>query len=116
MKVAALVDNLFFSSKIRATATGTGCEIAFCRTSGDIPGDSDRVIVDLESTSFDAVGEIREFRASNKSHPARVFAFAGHSHTDLMRKAREAGADEVMPRSELAKRLGALLRPGEAEG
>ena len=106
MKVAAFVDDLFFSSKISATARETGAEIVFCRSAAVAPRDADRICIDLNAGSFDAIAEIRALKAS---HPAPVIAYLSHVQTALQRQAQEAGADEVLPRSLFVQRLPELL-------
>lgn len=106
MKVAALVDDMFFSSKLRATANNTGCEITFCSSSRDVPEEAARVIVDLGATGFDPVLEIEGVKQKGARS---IVAFGRHTDTGLMRRALEAGADEVIPRSDLVRRLGELL-------
>src|SRR5216684_3318574 len=106
MKIAALVDDLFFSSKISATAKQLNSEVVFCRSAESVPSDAARILVDLNATSFDPVSEIRKLRPA---HTAPIVAFLSHVQVDLKREAEEAGATEVMPRSALAQNLAALL-------
>jgi len=106
MKVAALVDDLFFSTKISSTARELGSEVVFCRSAEMVPPDAARICVDLNALSFDAVAEIKKIRAANKTP---VFAFLSHVQVELKRKAEQAGATEVMPRSAFVQRLPELL-------
>jgi DNA-binding NarL/FixJ family response regulator len=112
--VLVAVDDLLFSSKIRAAARGAGVEVTFARTPDEIlararelrPG---LAIFDLNSAKADPVATI----ASLKSDPAlagtRTIGFASHVHTGLIAAARAAGADEVLPRSAFAAQLAELL-------
>ena len=106
MKIAALVDDLMFSTKISSTAKELGAEVVFCRSAEMVPSEAARVFVDLNALSFDAVNEIKKIRAT---HNAPVFAFVSHVQVALKRKAEEAGAAEVMPRSAFVQRLPELL-------
>jgi DNA-binding NarL/FixJ family response regulator len=106
MKIAALVDDLFFSSKISATAKQLNAEVVFCRSAEDVPSDANRVCVDLNATSFDAIDEIRKLR---RAHPAPIVAFLSHVQVDLKQRAEQAGATEVVPRSVFVQRLVELL-------
>ncbi len=106
MKIAALVDDLFFSSKISSTAKELGSEVVFCRSAEKVPSDADRICVDLNAMSFDAVAEIKKLRAT---HKASVLAFLSHVQVELKQRAEEAGAAEVMPRSVFVQRLPELL-------
>jgi hypothetical protein len=80
--------------------------VIFCRSAETVPSDATRVCVDLNALSFDAVAEIQKIRAGNK---VPVFAFLSHVQIELKRKAEEAGATEVMPRSAFVQRLPDLL-------
>jgi hypothetical protein len=106
MKIAALVDDIFFSSKISTTAKQVGSEIVFCKSAEAAPADADRICVDLNSSSFDAVGEIRKLK---DRCAAPVLAYFSHVQVDLKQRAEEAGADEIMPRSVFSQRLPEIL-------
>lgn len=106
MKIAVLVDDLFFTSKISATAKLVGSEILFCRSAENVPADAGRICVDLNATTFDAVEEIRKLKSS---HPAPIIAFLSHVQVDLKRQAEQAGAGEVIPRSVFVQRLPDIL-------
>jgi hypothetical protein len=106
MKIAALVDDLFFSSKISETARQVGSEIVFCRSAEGVPADAGRICVDLNANTFDAVAEIAKLKSM---HLAPIVAFLSHVQIDLKRRAEEAGAREVIPRSAFVQRLPELL-------
>ncbi|PYS31783.1 MAG: response regulator [Acidobacteria bacterium] len=106
MKIAVLIDDLFFSSKISATAQHVGSEVVLCRTAEGVPPDAARICVDLNASTFDPIEEIRKLKAG---HSRPIVAFLSHVQVDLKRKAEEAGADEVMPRSAFAQRLPEIL-------
>jgi len=106
MKVAVLVDDLFFSSKISASSKHVGAEVVFCRTAAGVPPDVGRICVDLNASTFDAVEEIRKLKAS---HSVPILAYVSHVQTDLKRRAEEAGASEVMARSTFVERLSKIL-------
>jgi len=109
MKVAALVDDLFFSSKISEVAKHAGATVAFCRSAESVPSDADRICVDLNATSFDAVEAVRWLAAN---HRAPITAYLSHVQTELGRRAVEAGAAEVLPRSAFVQQLPMLLTKG----
>jgi len=106
MKIAVLVDDLFFSSKISATAKLVGSEIVFSRTAESVPADVGRICVDLNAATFNPVEEIRKLKTT---HSAPVVAYLSHVQVDLKRKAEEAGANEVMARAAFAQRLAEIL-------
>ena len=106
MKIAALVDDLFFSSKISGTAKQVGSQVVFCRSAETAPPDAGRICVDLNATTFDPVAEIRKLKAA---HSAPIVAYLSHVQVDLKRQAEEAGADEVIARSAFVGRLPEIL-------
>ena len=107
MKVAALIDDLFFVGKVRGVAQELGTELTICRSADAVPADADRVFVDLNASTFDPVAEITKLSA----RPSRpVIAFVSHVQVELRNRAEQAGATEVLPRSAFVQRLPELLR------
>ncbi len=107
MKVAGLIDDLFFASKLREVTQALGAESVICRSADTIPADADRIVVDLSATTLDPVAEIARIKAS---HSAPVTAFFSHVQIDMKDRAERAGADEVVPRSVFAKRLAEVIK------
>jgi DNA-binding NarL/FixJ family response regulator len=117
MTVLAAVDDLLFSSKIRATAKQVGVDVQFARTPDDILAQARSIkpalaIFDLNSGKTDPVSTIAALKADPAIAAIRTIGFASHVHTALIAAAREAGADEVMPRSAFAGRLADILLSG----
>ena len=112
--VLVAVDDLLFSSKIRATAKQAGVELAFARSPQEI---LDRarslkpplVIFDLNSGKTDPINTISALKADPELAGLRAIGFASHVHTDLIAAARQAGADQVLPRSAFAGNLADIL-------
>lgn len=104
--------DLFFSSKITGTAAGLGIPI-------DVAGDLQRVaekattrpytgwIVDLAVPDL-AVADV--MAALPRDPRPRVIAFGPHVATARLQEARDAGCDEVMPRSRFTSTLADLLK------
>ena len=117
--VLVAVDDLLFSSKIRATARQTGVEIAFARTPEEILERARTlqpalVIFDLNSAKSNPVETIATIKRDPALASIRTVGFASHVHTDLINAARQAGTDDVMPRSAFAARLADILLSGTA--
>jgi len=106
MKVAALIDDLFFVGKVRGVAQELGTDLTICRSADAVPADTDRVFVDLNASTFDPVAEITRL-AAQASRP--VIAFVSHVQVELKNRAEKAGATEVLPRSAFVQRLPELL-------
>jgi AmiR/NasT family two-component response regulator len=107
MKVAALIDDLFFVGKVRGVAQELGTELTICRSADAVPADVDRVFVDLNASTFDPVAEISRLSV-RVSRP--VIAFVSHVQVELKNRAEQAGATEVLARSAFVQRLPELLR------
>jgi hypothetical protein len=108
MKIAALVDDLLFSSKIAEVAKQMGASVVFCKSPGSVPLDVDRIFVDLNATGFDALDAVQWLVLN---HRAPITAYLSHVQTELARQAQTAGAGEVLSRSVFVQRLPALLSP-----
>jgi DNA-binding NarL/FixJ family response regulator len=112
--VLVAVDDLLFSSKIRATAKQAGIELAFARSPDEILSQARAskpalVIFDLNSAKTDPVATIAALKADPALAAIRTIGFASHVHTDLIAAARQAGADQVLPRSAFAGNLAEIL-------
>ena len=115
--VIVLIDDLIFETKIRSTAASLGVGAAVVKSATDLSAALDSeaaalVIVDLNIAGSDAIEAIR----ASVGHASRphVLAFVSHVDEDLATRARQAGADEVMPRSRFNAELPRLLETGAA--
>lgn len=108
MAVVAVVDDMFFASKIRATAEAVGVEISFPRTKESLiekARQADLVIVDLHSQKFDPLSLPADLG------DARLLGFFSHVEVELQRKALAAGYRQVVPRSVFSRDLAQILTP-----
>ena len=109
-RVVALMDDLFFQMKLAETAKQLGVEVKVATNSEALMGlmesEPKLVIVDLNARS-QPLQAIEKLRQSRKD--IRVVAFLSHVQTELAAQAREAGCDEVMPRSSFTQSLAAIL-------
>jgi CheY-like chemotaxis protein len=112
--VIAVVDDLFFVGKLEATAKQAGVPLR-CVRAADFQPENLRaekpalVIFDLNTTSASAVELIRGLKADPELAAVPVVGFFSHVQVELQRAAREAGCDEVMPRSKFTAGLVQLL-------
>jgi DNA-binding NarL/FixJ family response regulator len=118
--ILASVDDLFFRSKVRTTAKHLGIDLQFAATGDDMLAQARELkpslmIFDLNSQKMDAVATIAALKADAATSDLRAIGFASHVHTDLIAAARNAGADEVLPRSAFAGRLADILQAGAAK-
>lgn len=112
--VLVAVDDLLFSSKIRASAKAAGVEIAFARSPEEVLTQARTarprlVIFDLNSGKTDPIATISALKSDPALSGIRTIGFASHVHTALIAAAREAGADQVLPRSAFAGNLAEIL-------
>lgn len=112
--VLVAVDDLLFSSKIRATAKQAGVELTFARSPAEIVATVRAarpalVIFDLNSGKTDPIATIAALKADPALAGVPTIGFASHVHTDLIAAARQAGADQVLPRSAFAGNLAEIL-------
>lgn len=114
----AVVSDLIFATRITATAQAVGAE---CNVVCDADALRDRlgkslvqtVLVDMDGTGTWPDDAIRAVKSQCPS--ARVIAFYSHVQTELLQRAKAAGADEVLPRSTFVQRLPELLVNTETE-
>lgn len=115
--VLALIDDLFFHAKVQETARQLGIGLRICTTQeallAEIAKETPRlVLVDLNARS-NPIGLIE---ALNKDgHAIPVTAFLSHVQTDLAARARAAGCNEVMPRSQFTRDLATILSRAKSE-
>ncbi len=109
MSVLIVCDDLMFTSKVTATARAHGLTAAVART----PADAARkappagcVIVDLHLPGLDLPQLLADLRAGSR---AAVIGFGSHVDVEMLKAARAAGCDRVMPRSQFVKELEAKL-------
>jgi PleD family two-component response regulator len=106
MKVLAVVDDMFFASKIRAVAEAVGVEISFPRTKESLvekARDADLIIVDLHNQKIDPLSLPAELGE------VRLLGFFSHVEVELQRKAIAAGYHQVIPRSVFSRDLPQIL-------
>ncbi len=99
-RVMLATQDLFFRAKLREVVAQLGADLASEAAAGDI------AVVELSDVH--APDRIRELTQAG----VRVLAFGQHDRADLLREAREAGA-EAVPNSGVENRLRALLRAGD---
>ena len=107
-----LSGDLFFTSKITGTAQAVGLRMDV-RVSipEDIPGPAAGgyrlVIIDLAQPSIVPAEVIARLSATDRPN---VIAYGSHVATATLQAARDAGCDEVMPRSRFSSELAEILK------
>ena len=108
--ILVVVDDLFFSAKIGETIRQLGGKPRFAAEASEIPGESEgnlpaAIIVDLDLSRTDAVGLISHLKAGEATRDVPMMAYGRHTRPEAFVRAREAGCERAVPRSEFVKRL-----------
>lgn len=112
--ILAAVDDMFFASKIRATADQIGLEVRFAKSAEDALEKARRespalIIADLHSTKCEPFELARGIKADESLQSIHLLGFFSHVQTELQSKAEQSGFDRVMPRSIFSKNLPEIL-------
>ena len=105
--VLVLVRDLIFSSRITATARAANAPVKLLRSPAALAGAEGRLlIVDLNEPAA-----VEAAAAWKQQSSGDVVGFVSHVDVDTIARARAAGLDRVMPRSQFVNALADLLRP-----
>jgi CheY-like chemotaxis protein len=120
-RVVALVPDLMFGSRVQSMleagheVTLTGAEDE-ARTEAEF---ADALVVDLTTDAVDGVMLVDSMRAGGELQGIRTLAFYSHVEADTRARAQDAGFDEVVPRSRMAREGAQLverLAAGDSPG
>jgi CheY-like chemotaxis protein len=111
----AAVEDLFFASKIRATAAHLGIEISFVKSAPAALEAARQkrpslIIVDLHAQKCEPFALARQLKLDQQLREIKLVGFFSHVQTELMSEAQAAGYDRVLPRSAFAKHLPDILQ------
>lgn len=112
--IIAAVDDMFFASKIRATAEHLNLEVRFVRSievalAAAIERNADLAIVDLQSQKIDSLELAKRWRSDPRVSTIPLIGFFSHVEIELQRSALAAGFDRVLPRSQFSRDLAAII-------
>jgi CheY-like chemotaxis protein len=113
--VLAVVDDLFFASKIRGTAEQLGVAVKFARTAQALIKATRReqvalIICDLHSQNVDLNELAKQLKADDQLRSIPLLGFFSHVQTELQTQAEQAGFDRVIPRSAFNAQLVQILK------
>jgi len=114
-KVIAIIDDLFFASKIRGTAEALSVPVSFPRTLQSLIESANSepvglIICDLNASRIDPITLSRTLKADDSWRSVPLIGFFSHVDTELQRQALEAGFDRVLPRSVFTARLPQIMQ------
>lgn len=112
-RILALCPDMLFASRVGGAARAVGAEARILRDRDallrSLEEEAGRTLVLVDLTAApDAADAIAAVKAAHSD--ASVIAFARHDATDVIRAAREAGADRVLARSAFVAQLPDILR------
>src|SRR5688572_32893952 len=101
--IVAVVDDLFFVSKIRATGNALGMVVKFPRSAEafrTIIEEDEKpalIVVDLHNEKIDPFDLARDAKDNSGVKDILLLGFFSHVQVELQRRAREAGYDAILP-------------------
>lgn len=112
--VLAVVDDLMFTSKIRAAAGQLGVTVAFARSVDGALAEIRKsapslVILDLNSPRTNPLAIVAAMKQDPALASVRTVGYASHVQTDVINSARAAGVDDVLARSAFTQHLAEIL-------
>lgn len=112
--VIAVVDDLFFASKIRGTAEQVGTRVEFVRSVDSAMAKARDeapalIIADLNASCCDVLELAGALKGDDALGGVPLLGFFSHIQTELQQAAIAAGYDQVMPRSAFTKNLADIL-------
>ena len=116
--IIAVVDDIFFASKIRGTAEQVGVAVAFARSADGVSEIIHQqapslIICDLHSQKINPIELAKTLKAKEDTKSIPLLGFFSHVQTELQREAQMAGFDRVIPRSVFASSLITILSGSE---
>ena len=104
-----LVDDMFFAAKINNAAATSGRVMERVRSREQLEGlaanPPSLIIVDLNADCLDPLEAICFLKGSAELGAIPIVGFVSHVQTELIRSARSAGCDHVLPRSAFTQLL-----------
>ena len=112
--IIAVVDDMFFASKIRAVAEAIGTEISFPRNVESLvqkarDGKPQLIVVDLHNQKIEPADLARTLKNDDRLNTIPLLGFFSHVQTEVQQNAIKAGFDQVVPRSVFARDLPKIL-------
>ncbi len=115
--VLGLVDDLFFTAKIAATASLCAVSVTFAKDQEDLLKTAREltpslILIDLSKETLGPLKAIQSLKADTELQAIPVIGFYSHVQTELKEKAIQAGCNTVVPRSFFSQNLAIILSDG----
>lgn len=114
-RVVAVLDDMFFSSKIKEAAKKTNIDFQIVKnTEGLIQSLKNAppklILVDLNSNKFNPLDLIKDINSESILQGVTTIGYLPHVEEQLKKEAIEIGCDLVMPRSRFSRELPQILK------
>src|SRR5712691_5427311 len=113
-KVLAVVEDLFFTVKIKESAKRAGLAIEFVKSEKDAVERAKTnpalIIIDLNCHGFDPLKLVGTLKSSPETKGISLIGYLSHAQGELKQQAQAAGCDTVMPRSAFSQNLPQILK------
>lgn len=114
-KVIAVLDDLFFSSKIREAAKTLEIDLEFVKKPDGLRDNISAekpslIIFDLNSRAGRPLEIIKKIKSTSELKQIPVIGFLSHVQIELKKEADRAGCDLVIPRSRFSNDMREILR------
>jgi len=107
--VLGCIRDLMFSTRVRDAARRHGHDCRIVTKASDVAGNLDGADLVLIDLMVPGGGALEAVQAAAAAGGATVVAYGEHVQAEVLQAGRDAGADEVLTRSEFTRRLEALL-------
>ncbi len=111
LSILAYITDLFFQAKVGQSAQSAGVDLkivsSLYKFLPELASKPSLILLDLNADGISASSLIAQIRARDPG--VRIVAYGSHVQSELLERARQAGADEILSRSQLSKDLLALL-------
>ena len=113
--VFAILDDLFFESKIRQASNELGINLSIIKSVKGFKYETleqkpDLIIIDLGSKKIDAEKIIEKIKTDQELINIFCMGYISHVEKEKMKKFQEMGCDQVLPRSKFSNHLYDLLK------
>ena len=105
-RVAALIPDLLFGSKVQSALEAAGHEVDLIAgevEAWDEVGGIDLLVIDLTAPDVDGVALFETLATGGELHEVRTLGFFAHVEPEVRDRALQAGFDVVVPRSRMAR-------------
>jgi PleD family two-component response regulator len=113
-KVLAVLDDLFFTVKIKDAAARAGLDVEFLKTEAAVleraKDNPTVIVVDLNTTTVQPLELIHKLKAAADLRQISIIGYVSHVQGELKQKAHETGCDMVLARSAFSQNLPQIFK------